>query len=503
MTATNDIDRVLEGWFRADAPVSAPSDLVGAIAGATAATRRRPGWLVMDRWLPRSRQSTTVLRYAVLATLALLIAVTAVLIVGSRPKVPPPFGPARPGVFALSLDGDIVTMAADGSRRATLTTGDAWDSNPIFSRDGTKLAFWSRQPDSPASDLVVMDPEGTGRRTIARANPGYYQPGNGPVVSWAPDGAAVAYSVDPGNSSLIFVARSDGSGAAPVGNPALKGSNPAWSPDGSLIAFRGGAYDDERGLYLMRPDGSEQRRISTVDGVNGDFAATWSPDGRHLAFQTGRRLWVIGIDGSDEHLIDDASFVGAPSWSPDGSLLAWLHSSADLDAPGEFDVADADGTNVRRYPHEGVPRHGLAYDAYSPCVGWSADGKFVIGVLTSDGDVIDRLIQIDPAGGEPVVIAASGLTSWNQQRLAPVGFAMDSQRSWPRAGRGAGDPRGALSSAAAARSREPTLDARDRRDRGHRVHGLRWRPRLADTHAAGTSRNRGAGIGIGHPKCSA
>ncbi len=53
------------------------------------------------------------LRYALVAAVALLVAITAVLLVGSRPKVPPPFGPARPGVFALSVDGDIVT---DGAR---------------------------------------------------------------------------------------------------------------------------------------------------------------------------------------------------------------------------------------------------------------------------------------------------------------------------------------------------------------------------------------------------
>ena len=51
-----------------------------------------------------------------------------------------------------------------------------------------------------------------------------------------------------------------------------------------MIAFAAGAYDNDRGLYLMRPDGTDARRISRAEGWGDAFAATWSPDGRRLAF---------------------------------------------------------------------------------------------------------------------------------------------------------------------------------------------------------------------------
>ncbi|HEY6569498.1 MAG TPA: hypothetical protein VIZ22_04370 [Candidatus Limnocylindrales bacterium] len=435
MNPTNDIDRVLEAWFWADAPVGAPSDLVAAIAAATTTTRRRPGWLVPDRWMPGPRHSTTMLRYALLAGAALLVAITAVLIVGSRPAVPPPFGPARPGVFALSIDGDIVTTAQDGSERAMLTTGDAWDYNPMFSRDGTKLAFWSRPAGSSASDLVVIGNDGSGRRTVAREEfggwcaptsagifPGCYGPGAGATVSWSPDGSSLAYSNTAGNQAQIFIARTDSFGSTPIGDASLKGQNPSWSPDGSTIAFSGGAYDDERGVYLMRADGTSVRRLTKGPGATGAFTAAWSPDGRRLVFPGSNgysTLFVINIDGSDERQIDSGSFVGGASWSPDGQRLAWLHSDANLDHPAAIVIADDDGSNPRSYPNAGIPRHGLAYDAFSLCVGWSVDGKQVVGILTSDGIVADRLLQIDPDNGKTVILDTPGLRAWNQQRLAP------------------------------------------------------------------------------------
>ncbi len=156
-----------------------------------------------------------------------------------------------------------------------------------------------------------------------------------------------------------------------------QGGAPAWSPDGSLIAFAGGAVDAERGVYVMRPDGSGVRRVSTAEGSGDAFAATWSPDGRRLAFAAGdgrTSVWVVRVDGSDERRVDQGLFLGSASWSPDGTRLAWLHASVAIDGLDELDVADADGSNIRRFPHEGIPRQGLAYDGFSPCVGWSPDG---------------------------------------------------------------------------------------------------------------------------------
>ena len=194
-----------------------------------------------------------------------------------------------------------MAMAPDGTNLQALTTGPDWDDDPVFSRDGTEIAFWSHAEGSSTSDLVLIKADGSARRSLAIVPFDAGGDGTaGNAVSWSPDGRSIAYWIDPGNQPQIFVARADGSGSSPVGDPALKGLTPAWSPDGTEIAFSGGANDADRGLYIMRADGSRPHRISTVYGIEGSFAPVWSPDGHRLMFQGGNGsedLWMIDADG--------------------------------------------------------------------------------------------------------------------------------------------------------------------------------------------------------------
>ena len=393
------------------------------IATATASVARRRGWLVLDGWRVPAFGPAVPVRALVALSLALLLAIAGLLALGARPRVPPPFGPARPGIFALSVGGDIMAMAADGTGLRPMTSGAALDTNPVFSRDGTTIAFWSRSLGSPLSDLEVMGVDGSGRRSIAQAVfTSGDRPGDGNAVSWSPDGRSLAYAAGVGNQSQIYVARANGAGVEAVGDPALAGYGPAWSPDGTEIAFSGGTSDETRGVYLMGSDGTGTHRISTVPGYADTFAPVWSPDGSRLMFKGGNgvsRLYMINVDGSNERLVDLDTYVGSPAWSPDGQWIAWLDVTWDLNLPGRYTIADTDAHRVTRYPRDGAPTRDGQLDGQSPSIGWSADGKRLIGILTGIDGTANRLIEIDPATGDSTIIPTPGLRAWVQQRLAP------------------------------------------------------------------------------------
>jgi Tol biopolymer transport system component len=119
------------------------------------------------------------------------------------------------------------------------------------------------------------------------------------------------------------------------------------SPGNGLIAFVS-TRDGTSEIYVMNPDGTEQRRL-TVNPAE-DVSPAWSPDGRRLAFASNRDgnwdIYTIAPDGSDlKRLTDNSDFDGSPSWSPDGSRIAFASAR---DGNSEIYVMNADGSDQTR-----------------------------------------------------------------------------------------------------------------------------------------------------------
>jgi Tol biopolymer transport system component len=207
-------------------------------------------------------------------------------------------------------DGEIWTMSAAGANPHDLVNDPAFsDWGPAWSPDGRRIAFASNR--RVGLVLWLMDADG-GHQLILTTVHGEYP-------TWSPDGTQLAYSG--GTYYDIRVVGADGSNDRPItGSPAYD-MGPAWSPDGSWIAYhtQADAYPDlgeagmgpEMEIHLIRPDGSDDHRI-TDDDIEDSFPA-WSPDGRFLMWARHGELVVARPDGSGRIDIGPGNF---PSWVP-------------------------------------------------------------------------------------------------------------------------------------------------------------------------------------------
>jgi WD40 repeat protein len=182
-----------------------------------------------------------------------------------------------------------------------------------WSPDGTQLALWS--PDA----LVVVRPDGTGRRTVFYAR-GYFDL-NG-AVSWSPDGTRFLTSTSMG--ALVLIDAADGTVTTlleadpPSRDPTqmYHSSRGSWSPDGLQVAFTG-----RDKIEVINIDGSGRRAL------HPGRTPIWSPDGSLIAFFWEKHgIHVIRPDG------EGLRFVGHgwhPSWSPDGMSIVYCGTAGD------------------------------------------------------------------------------------------------------------------------------------------------------------------------------
>jgi Tol biopolymer transport system component len=408
MTTHDAFGRTLSTWLHEDAEHHVPEHLDDVLQ-RTAATRQRPAWSSLERWLPvnitlrRSLFSQPVQfgQIALLLIIGLLIAAFVAIAVGMH-RSPAPYGLAENGAIVSSRDGDIYAIDPATLAATLVVGGGTFDFAPTYSRDGSKFLFMRSAGPMPTSgppmlSLMVANADASGVRSLSD-----------PVTElswfdWSPNGSQIAYIHDFGTLTVVNV---DGSGSRTldIGQPAHFAT---WlPPDGAEILVRGEHYtaaDPAPGIFAVRADGQGFRRVTNGQPKDQDdyMRPTVSPDGLTISFARffGGTSSIHMLDvrtGAERPLPGPAGIGqgGGATFSPDGKRVAY--SRIYRDGAVQVVVAPADGTT------EGTalgPRMSLpSGEEPGVWIAFTPDGSAVIAGFGTD---LDRTIYRIPVDGSP------------------------------------------------------------------------------------------------------
>ena len=302
----------------------------------------------------------------------------------------------------------IWTIPADGGEPVPVTDGESVDWNPVWSPDGRYLYFASdrsgvtnlwRVPIDERSGNVLGEPEPV--TTSGQAS----------MFSLSRDGRHIVYAGDETRTILEKVGFDPTNGA--IAGPAVTITETAAmiptfdvSPDGrSLVYFTSGPQED---LFVIHSEGTGLRRL-TNDEFR-DRQPSWSPDGTRIAFFSNRsdlnrsdkyEIWTIRADGSQ---LEQATIIPGrpaynPIWSPNGRWLA-------CDLEENEALIDLDRPVAERSPvFFPLAGRGMGFTARS----WSPNGRWLAGLLHSpDGQPVPGIVLHSLAGRNYVRITDRG-----------------------------------------------------------------------------------------------
>ena len=306
-----------------------------------------------------------------------------------------------------------------------LTSEELWLKSALAEHHKTQIIFSSTRDGN--TQIYVMDSDGTNHRRLAANQAENYRP------AWSPDGTRIAF-VSNRNVGFDQIYLMDADEKNPIRlTDAVWNDYPAWSPDGKKIAFSS-SPDGKKIVHIAVMDADGKNRVKLEHHA---MQPSWSPDGKKIVYVSltdgVEEIYVIGANKRGrKRLTHDLRVKGRPSWSPDGGrIVYWGMDEESLYF--QIYVMRADGKKSKRLTF-GTQNNWLP--------AWSPDGRTIayvsardfrligtIHLMTADGQYIKQLSDVHNGGDYEPHFRRTGLavsptskttTTWGRlKQLAP------------------------------------------------------------------------------------
>lgn len=294
-------------------------------------------------------------------------------------------------------------------RRILLDTGSD-DYSPAWSPHGSEIAFLHSADDDHSLKVLIVEKQNPLHRreiaTICDASDAFR---NTPTLSWSPDGQTlVTTDCDANKESPAVTLISTGTGRKRQLThppPRTVDDQAAFSPDGTLIAFRRSQGDSSDEIYLIPSDGGQEQKLTfrsnPIDGL------AWSADGKRIIFSSGRAtslgsIWSLSLSGGPPiSVTTPLTHTSSPTVSPVADRMAYV------DSPNNVSVwripMDAH-RNAEPFVTTNFFDSSAVYSPNGEYVAFRSDrtGANEIWVCRSDGSEPKRITHFDgPMTGSP------------------------------------------------------------------------------------------------------